>query len=194
MIMKALLVVDVQNDFCPGGALEVNEGDHVVPIINKLMPQFPLVVASMDWHPDNSEHFEKWPKHCVRQTEGADMHPDLHMSMIEKIFLKGTEGKDDGYSAFEATNMDLTTFLKNRGITDLYIAGLTTDYCVKDTALDAVENGFNTYVFTDATRAVNLNPGDGQKALDEIAAAGVCLLQSNDLAKPGGGCACCGGH
>ena len=179
--MKALLIVDVQNDFCPGGALAVKDGNQVVPVINKLIPQFPLVVASMDWHPADSEHFEKWPPHCVRQTTGADMHPDLHTSMIDKIFLKGTEGKDDGYSAFEATNMNLEDYLKNRGITDLYVAGLTTDYCVKETALEAIEKGFNTYVFTDAIRAVNVNPDDGAKALDEISKAGACLLQSADL-------------
>lgn len=189
--MKALLVVDVQNDFCPGGALAVKEGDQVVPVINKLMPQFPLVVASMDWHPADSIHFEKWPPHCVRQTEGADMHPDLHMSMIEKIFLKGTQGKDDGYSAFEATNMNLEEFFRNRGITDLYIAGLATDYCVKATVLDALKMGFNTTVFTDATRAVEVNPGDGNKALEEMAQAGASLMESSAYSKPAGGCSCC---
>jgi nicotinamidase/pyrazinamidase len=171
----------------------VKDGDQVVPVINQLMPQFPVVVASMDWHPDDSSHFDKWPPHCIRQTDGADMHPDLHMSMIEKIFLKGTEGKDDGYSAFEATNMSLEDFLKGRGITDLYIAGLTTDYCVKETALDAIEKGFNTFVFTDAIRAVNMNPDDGTKALDEISKAGACLLQSADFVNPKGGCSCCCG-
>lgn len=190
--MKALLVVDVQNDFCPGGALAVKDGDEVVPVINKLIPQFPLVVASMDWHPADSVHFEKWPPHCVRQTEGADLHKDLHVSMIEKIFLKGTEGKDDGYSAFEATNMNLEDYLKGRGITDLYIAGLTTDYCVKETVLDAVEHGFNAYVFTDAIRAVNANPGDGEKALEEMNSAGACLMDSSAFTKPKGGCSCCG--
>jgi nicotinamidase/pyrazinamidase len=189
--MKALLIVDVQNDFCPGGALAVKDGDQVVPVINKLIPQFPLVVASMDWHPADSVHFEKWPPHCVRQTDGADLHEDLHVSMIEKIFLKGTEGKDDGYSAFEATNMNLEQFLKSSGITDLYIAGLTTDYCVKETALDAVEYGFNTYVVTDATRPVNVNPGDGEKALEEMNSAGACLIDSSAIAKPKGGCSCC---
>jgi len=190
--MKALLIVDVQNDFCPGGALAVKDGDQVVPVINKLIPQFPLVVASMDWHPADSIHFEKWPPHCVRQTDGADLHEDLHVSMIEKIFLKGTEGKDDGYSAFEATNMNLEEYLKGRGITDLYIAGLTTDYCVKETVMDAVERGFNTYLFTDAIRAVDANPGDGEKALEEMNSAGAFLIDSSAIAKPKGGCSCCG--
>jgi nicotinamidase/pyrazinamidase len=154
------------------------------------MPQFPLVIASMDWHPAESQHFGKWPPHCVRQTDGADLHQDLHMSMIEKIFLKGTEDKDDGYSAFEATNMNLEQFLKDRGITDLYIAGLTTDYCVKETALDSIKHGFNTFVFTDATHAVNLNPGDGKKALKEMTDAGACLLESSAFIKPRAGCGC----
>lgn len=189
--MKALLIVDVQNDFCPGGALAVKDGDQVVPVINKLMPQFPLVIASMDWHPADSAHFEKWPPHCVRQTDGADLHPDLHISMIEKIFLKGTQGKDDGYSAFEATNMNLEEFLKNRGITDLYVTGLATDYCVKASVLDAVKMGFNTYVFTDAIRAVDVNPGDGDKALEEMSQAGATLIESSSYSKPSGGCSCC---
>jgi len=189
--MKALLIVDVQNDFCQGGALAVTDGEQVVPVINKLMPQFPLVVASMDWHPAESVHFDIWPPHCVRQTEGADLHPDLHISMIEKIFLKGTQGKDDGYSAFEATNMKLEEFLKNRGITDLYITGLATDYCVKASVLDALKMGFNTCVFTDAIRAVNVNPGDGDKALEEMRLAGATLMHSSAYSKPSGPCNCC---
>jgi len=189
--MKALLVVDVQNDFCPGGALAVKEGDKVVPIINSLMPAFGLVVASMDWHPADSIHFEKWPPHCVRQTDGADMHKDLHMSMIEKIFLKGTDNKDDGYSSFEATNMSLDEFLKDRGITDLYIAGLTTDYCVKETALAARANGFNTYVVEDAIRPVEVNPGDAEKAIAEMKAAGAVMINSSEVIKRKGGCSCC---
>lgn len=189
--MKALLIVDVQNDFCPGGPLEVKEGDQVVPVINNLISQFPLVVASMDWHPVDSKHFEKWPSHCVRQTDGADMHKDLHMSMIEKIFLKGTDGNDDGYSAFEATNIDLEEYLVNRGITDLYIAGLATDYCVKESVLSALQKGFNTYVVTDAIRPVEVNPGDGEKALEEMASKGASLVISSEIIKPKGGCSCC---
>ncbi|MBE0663075.1 MAG: isochorismatase family protein [Bacteroidales bacterium] len=189
--MKALLIVDVQNDFCPGGALEVKNGDQVVPVINNIMSGFPLVVASMDWHPVDSKHFEKWPPHCVRQTDGADMHQDLHMSMIEKIFLKGTEGKDDGYSAFEATNIDLEEYLVNRGITDLYIAGLATDYCVKETVLDSLQKGFSTFVVTDAIHPVEVNPGDGEKALEEMASKGASLVNSSQLVKPKGGCSCC---
>jgi nicotinamidase/pyrazinamidase len=189
--MKALLVVDVQNDFCPGGALAVKGGDEVVPVINSLMPAFGLIVASMDWHPADSIHFGKWPPHCVRQTDGADMHKDLHMSMIEKIFLKGTDNKDDGYSAFEATNMSLDVFLKDRGITDLYVAGLTTDYCVKETALTARANGYNTFVVEDAIRPVEVNPGDSEKAIAEMKAAGTVMVHSSEIVKQKGGCSCC---
>ncbi len=189
--MQALLIVDVQNDFCTGGTLEVKEGELVVPVINNLIPRFPMVVASMDWHPVGSMHFNKWPPHCVRQTPGADMHPGLNMDMIEKIFLKGTEGKDDGYSAFEATNMNLEHFLKGREVTDLYIAGLATDYCVKETVLDAINAGFNTFVFADAIRAVNVNPEDGQKAIETMAQAGAKFIASSDFSKPKSGCSCC---
>lgn len=189
--MKALLIVDVQNDFCTGGALEVKGGEFVVPVINNLMPLFPLIVASMDWHPAESIHFEKWPPHCVRQTQGANLHPELKIDMIEKIFLKGTEDKDDGYSAFEATNMNLEGFLKEKGITDLYVAGLATDYCVRETVLDAIKAGFKTFVYTDAMRAVNVNPDDGQKAVDTMALAGARFIISPGFSKSKGGCSCC---
>src|SRR5277367_3833051 len=131
--MKALLIVDVQNDFCPGGTLAVPEGDKVVPVINQLMDQFPIVVASKDWHPKDTVHFQKWPPHCVQGTKGAEFHPGLDASKVQKIFLKGNHNKDDGYSAFEATNDNLAAFLKKKEVTDLYIVGLATDYCVKAT-------------------------------------------------------------
>jgi nicotinamidase/pyrazinamidase len=181
--MKALLIVDVQNDFCPGGTLAVPEGDKVVPVINGLMADFPLVIASKDWHPKDSVHFRKWPPHCVQNTKGADFHPKLDATKIKKIFLKGTLNKDDGYSAFEATNADLSAFLKKEGVEDLYVAGLATDYCVKATALDADKNGFETFVVEDAVAAVNLKPGDGEKALKEMAHAGITLINSSEVSK-----------
>jgi len=162
--MKALLIVDVQNDFCPGGALAVAEGDAVVPVLNRLMPLFPLVLASRDWHPAGSSHFQKWPVHCVQGSPGAGYHPALHLSGIHQEFFKGTQDKDDGYSAFEAMNLDLTAFLWEKGVTDLYIGGLATDYCVKATALDAARAGLRTFVLADAVRAVDVGPGDGAKA------------------------------
>jgi len=162
--MKALLIVDVQIDFCPGGALAVAQGDAVVPVLNRLMPLFPLVLASRDWHPAGSSHFNKWPVHCVQGSPGADYHPALHRAEIHQELFKGTQDKDDGYSAFEATNLDLAGFLRGRGVTDLYIGGLATDYCVKATALDAAREGFRAFVLSDAVRAVEAAPGDGEKA------------------------------
>lgn len=179
--MKALLIVDVQNDFCPGGALGVPEGDKVVPVINRLMPAFSLVVASKDWHPKETVHFKKWPPHCVQETKGADFHPKLDTSKLKKVFLKGTKNKDDGYSAFEATNADLAEFLRKEDVDELYVVGLATDYCVKATALDADRNGFETFVVEDAVAAVNVKPGDGEKALKDMAHAGVTLIRSDEV-------------
>ncbi|MDD2226429.1 MAG: nicotinamidase [Dysgonamonadaceae bacterium] len=178
---KALLIVDVQNDFCPGGALAVKDGDKVVPVINGIIDKFDLVLASKDWHPVDSVHFEKWPVHCVQNTYGADFHPDLQTDKIDRVLLKGTQNKDDGYSAFEATNVSLADFLREEGVTDLYVCGLATDYCVKATALDACKLGFRTYVITDAVAAVNLNPGDDKKALEEISSQGCILVNSNEI-------------
>jgi nicotinamidase/pyrazinamidase len=180
--MKALLIVDVQNDFCPGGALAVPEGDKVVPIINRLMDRFDVIVASKDWHPPQSVHFGKWPPHCVQNTPGADFHPKLQSKRIQQVFLKGTRNKDDGYSAFEATNDDVQRYLQSRGVSELYVTGLATDYCVKASALDAVKRNFTTYVVTDAVAAVDVQPGDGGKALEEMKAAGVAAVTSRDLA------------
>lgn len=178
---KALLIVDVQNDFCPGGALAVKDGDKVVPVINGIIDKFDLVLASKDWHPVDSVHFEKWPVHCVQNTYGADFHPDLQTDKIDRVLLKGTQNKDDGYSAFEATNISLADFLRGEGVTDLYVCGLATDYCVKATALDACKLGFRTYVITDAVAAVNLNPGDDKKALEEISSQGCILVNSSEI-------------
>lgn len=179
--MKALLIVDVQNDFCPGGALAVPEGDKVVSVINGLMDHFEVIVASKDWHPPESVHFEKWPPHCVQNTSGAEFHPKLASKRIQQVFLKGTRNKDDGYSAFEATNEDVERYLRSRGVSELYVAGLATDYCVKASALDAVTRHFKTYVVTDAVAAVDVQPGDGGKALEEMTAAGVAPVTSRDL-------------
>ena len=179
--MKGLLIVDVQNDFCPGGALAVAEGDRVVPVINRLMSHFDVVVASKDWHPANSIHFQKWPPHCVQNTTGAAFHPQLAEKKIQQVFLKGTGNKDDGYSAYEATNLDLDQYLRSHGVTELYVTGLATDYCVKASAIDAARKGFATTVVTDAVAAVNVNAGDGEKALKDMAAAGVRLISSDKI-------------
>ncbi|MCE5204864.1 MAG: nicotinamidase [Porphyromonadaceae bacterium] len=178
---KALLIVDVQNDFCPGGALGVKEGDKVVPVINKLMKQFDLVISSQDWHPADSVHFEKWPVHCVAGTWGAQLHADLKDHKIDLKLRKGTDNEDDGYSAFEATNVALTKYLRDHEVTTIYVCGLTTDYCVKQTALDAVKQGFHTFVITDAIAAVNAQPGDDRSALHEMYAAGCILMESEEI-------------
>lgn len=177
---KALLIVDVQNDFCPGGTLAVAHGDRVVPVINHLMARFELVIASKDWHPAGSIHFQRWPPHCVQGTRGAELHPDLRQEAIAQLFLKGTRDKDDGYSAFEATNLDLAGYLREQQVDELYLVGLATDYCVKATALDAVQAGFATTVIRDAVAAVEVQPGDEARAFAEMAAAGVRLLGSNE--------------
>ena len=181
--MKGLLIVDVQNDFCPGGSLAIPEGDKVVPVINGLMDKFPVVVASKDWHPKQTVHFQKWPVHCVHNGKGADFHPGIESTKIEQVFLKGTGNKDDGYSAFEATNLDLKDYLKNKGVTELYVTGLATDYCLRASALDAVKNEFNTFVVTDAIAAVNVKPGDDKKALEDMKQAGVKTVLSADIQK-----------
>jgi nicotinamidase/pyrazinamidase len=176
--MKALLIVDVQNDFCPGGALAVAQGDRVVPVINKLMPWFPLILASKDWHPKDTIHFKRWPPHCVQNTFGAEFQKDLKIQGIHDIFFKGTFNKDDGYSAFEATNQDLTEFLRSKKVTDLYLTGLATDYCVKATALDSLKNGFKTYVVQDAVKPVEAIPGDEKRAFSDMIKAGVKVVRS----------------
>ncbi len=176
--MKALLIVDVQNDFCPGGALAVPEGDKVVPVINRLMDHFDVIVASKDWHPPESVHFQKWPVHCVQGTPGAEFHPLLNSDRIQRVFLKGTGNKDDGYSAYEATSDNLEAYLKSKGVTELYVTGLATDYCVRASALDANVKAFRTFVVTDAIAAVDVAAGDGEKALEEMQRKGIRLVRS----------------
>ena len=179
--MKALLIVDLQNDFCPGGALPAPEGNRVVPVINRIMDKFDLVIASKDWHPRETYHFTRWPVHCVRDTPGAAFHPDLQTAQIQFTFLKGTGEKDDGYSAFEATNENLMKYLNKNHVDELYIAGLTTEYCVKETALDAVRNEFNTLVISDAIAGVHEHEEDVPEALGEMKQEGVKLIESGKL-------------
>lgn len=175
MNKKALIIVDVQNDFCPGGALAVKDGDQVVAPLNLLSnavrnrPEW-LVFASRDWHPETTSHFDKWPVHCVRDTKGAEFHPALNVSGAV-IILKGTQSGEDAYSAFEGASEhgnSLNDILKMNGVIELYIGGLATDYCVKSTVLDACALGYQTTLLTDACRAVNLRLSDGQKAVDAM--------------------------
>lgn len=180
--MKALLIVDVQNDFCPGGALAVKDGDLVVPVINRLMGQFDLVIASKDWHPAQTDHFKKWPVHCVRETTGAAFHPLLDFSRIQQTFLKGTGTKDDGYSAFEATSENLEAYLRGLKADELYVTGLATDYCVRASALDARKRGLKVTLVEDAVRGVEVKPGDVARAMEEMMKAGVRVARSDSLA------------
>ena len=177
----ALLIVDVQNDFCPGGALPTPKGDIVVPVINKLMDKFDLIIASRDWHPEDTIHFNRWPVHCVRESHGADFPADLNREKITQIFEKGTGSKDDGYSAFEATNKNLVEYLKEKKVDELYIAGLTVEYCVKSTVLDALKYGFKTFVIKDAVEGIRQNEDDFDNAFEEMKNAGAIIITSEDI-------------
>jgi len=191
----ALLIVDVQNDFCAGGALEVAHGNDVIPVLNRLAAYmsalgFP-VYASRDWHPASSHHFEinggRWPVHCVAGTEGARLHPDLDLPPGTLIVTKGVLPDEEGYSDFEgeiAGRGSLLADLRARGVTDLIVGGLATDYCVRATALDARKNGFGVTVVTDAVRAVDVKAGDGDRALEEMKSAGVRLALAKEAFEP----------
>jgi nicotinamidase/pyrazinamidase len=173
--MDGLIVVDVQNDFCSEGALPVPGGDEVVEPINRLMEEIPFTVATRDWHPPNHLSFAEqggpWPVHCVRETAGAALHPKLHTSQIDAIVDAGREPEDEGYSGFEHT--DLERLLRGRGVDTVHMTGLALDYCVRATALDARRAGFNVVLHRGATRAINANPGDEERTLQELREAGV---------------------
>ncbi len=176
--MDGLIVVDVQNDFCPGGALPVPDGDAVVAPINRLMGEIPFTVATRDWHPPDHRSFSDqggpWPMHCVRDTGGAELHPKLHTSEIDAIVDKGRESGDEGYSGFEHT--DLERLLRDQGVDTVHVAGLALDYCVKATALDARRAGFDVVLHTGATRAIIAEPDDEQRTLEQLRDAGVKLV------------------
>jgi len=203
--MKALIIVDIQYDFLPGGTLAVQEGDHIIPIVNKLEEKFDVIVATQDWHPADhgsfaSNHENKnpgeliklrgldqvlWPDHCVQHTRGAEFSKGLNTEKIQKTFQKGTDPSIDSYSGFfdngKRKDTGLNDYLKSQGVDEVYIVGLATDYCVKFTALDAHECGYKTFVVADATRAVNLQPGDGEKTLKEMSQKGIRIIKSSEL-------------
>jgi nicotinamidase/pyrazinamidase len=200
--LNALILVDVQNDFVPGGALPVSEGGQIVPIVNRLQAQFDLVVATQDWHPANHGSFAAnhpgkkpgevidldgmrqilWPVHCVQNSAGAAFVPALNMKQVAEVFQKGTDAQIDSYSGFFDNGhrkvTGLADFLKARKVTDVFIAGLATDYCVKFTALDAVGLGFKTHLVKEACRGVDLMPGDVAKAVLEMREAGVEIVEA----------------
>lgn len=178
---RALIVVDYQNDFTPPeGALAVPHGDEIAGRINELgrSGEFEFVVATRDWHPPDHGSFAEqggtWPVHCVRGSRGAQLHPDLDADMVDLIVDKGQAPDREGYSGFEATGLE--EVLRERGIDEVTVVGLATDYCVKHTALDAARAGFAVRVDTSATRGVDVEPGDSDRALDELRTAGASVL------------------
>jgi nicotinamidase/pyrazinamidase len=205
--MRALVVVDIQNDFLPGGALAVQEGDQVIPVINRLTSQFDLVVATQDWHPPNHGSFAAnhpgrkpgdlitlaglpqilWPMHCVQETRGAELSPLLVKEPIRAIFKKGIDPEIDSYSAIfdngKRRSTGLSEFLTKEGVKEIFVVGLALDYCVKFTALDALSLGLNTTVIRDGSRAVNLDPEDGDRAVAEMKSAGAKVVMSDDAIK-----------
>jgi nicotinamidase/pyrazinamidase len=173
--VRALIVVDVQNDFCPGGALAVPEGDAVVAPVNRLASESPFVVATRDWHPPDHGSFAEqggvWPVHCVAGTPGAELHGGIDRARVDVVVDKGQARDQEGYSGFEGT--ELERLLREHDVDTVDVAGLALDYCVKATALDARRAGFGVTVHRGATRAVDVHPGDGARAVEELRAAGV---------------------
>lgn len=179
----ALLIVDPQVDFCPGGALPVPGGDGVFPAINRASRKLPLAVASRDWHPADHVSFQArggpWPVHCVAGTPGAEFHRDLDSDRVAHVFSKGTDPGTEAYSAFDGTG--LAGWLRDHHVGRLYVAGLATDYCVRASVLDARREGFDVVVLTDGIGAVDVTPGDGDRALTEMRQAGATVSGSDDL-------------
>ena len=191
---KALLVVDVQNDFCPGGALGIHGGHKIIPILNRYIKFFEKenlpIIVTRDWHPKVTKHFEQfggvWPMHCVKGSPGAMFHPDLELPKEALVMSKGMDPEKDSYSAFHAidsSGMALTNLLKIFGITEIYIGGLATDYCVKYSALDALKAGLKVFILTDAIAGVNLQPEDSSLALQEMVGLGAKKTISEELRK-----------
>ena len=203
--MNALLIIDIQNDFLPGGNLPVAEGDEIIPTVNALMPHYDLVVATQDFHPQNhgsfaSNHIGKksgeviqfnglsqmlWPDHCVQGTRGATFASALHLDGIDQIFQKGTDPEIDSYSGFfdngHLKSTGLAEFLKANGVTEVHLVGLATDYCVKFSALDSLEEGFRTKLIKDACRGVNAQDGDVDEAVSFMKKKGVQVIASSEI-------------
>jgi nicotinamidase/pyrazinamidase len=180
---KALIVVDVQNDFCPGGALGIRDGDRIIPALNRYIEFFAregsLVIATRDWHPEITRHFQQfggvWPVHCVQESPGAQFHPDLKLHDGVLMLSKGMDPEEDSYSAFQAVDSVgglLADLLKSLGVRRVYIGGLATDYCVKHSALDALKKGLDVYILADAIAGVNLQPDDSSLAMEEMVRRG----------------------
>jgi nicotinamidase/pyrazinamidase len=207
LFVDALILVDLQNDFMPGGALAVTDGDATVAVANVLASRFDTVVATRDWHPTDHGSFVTahpdlsvgdlttlggldqvvWPVHCVQDTPGAAFHQDLDLTRIDEITYKGSDPNIDSYSGFfdneQRCATGLEAYLRSKNIDRVYVMGLATDYCVKFTALDARRLGFETFLVEDGCRGVELHPGDVANAIEEMRQAGVQIVQSGDLAK-----------
>jgi nicotinamidase/pyrazinamidase len=205
LVMNALIIVDLQNDFLPGGPLAVPHGDEVIPIANESQQRFELVLATQDWHPPNHGSFAAnhpgkepgdrilldgieqilWSVHCVQNTHGAEFAAAFDTSRVARVFHKGIDPMIDSYSTFfdnaHRRETGLADYLKKRGIKDIYLMGLALDYCVKYSTLDARQLGLNTHVIVDGCRGIELEPGDIGRALDEMKRAGAVLLKSSDL-------------
>jgi nicotinamidase/pyrazinamidase len=203
--MKALIIVDLQNDFLPGGALPVPHGDEVIPLANELQRRFELVLATQDWHPPDHGSFAAnhpgkkpgdriildgieqilWPVHCVQSTHGAEFAPAFDTSRIAHVFHKGVERNIDSYSTFfdnaHRRHTGLANYLEKRSIKDIYLMGLALDYCVKYSALDARQLGLTTHVILDGCQGIQLEPGDIERAIEEMKRAGTTILKSCDL-------------
>jgi len=203
--MNALILVDIQNDFSPSGNLPVPEGDQIIVTVNRLQPHFDLVVATKDWHPPDHKSFARehgknpgdkillngieqilWPDHCVQHSWGAGFIPGLDTALIDRIFNKGMDKYVDSYSGFfdndHKTRTGLDAYLKQKDVQKVYLTGLATDYCVKFTAKDALMLGYETHIIRDATRGVNLNAGDVEKALAEMEKEGIKIVESSNIA------------
>jgi nicotinamidase-related amidase len=184
----ALILVDIQNDFCPGGALAVKEGDKIVEPVNKLISRFPLVISTQDWHPANHVSFIEqggpWPPHCVQGSPGAELHADLDTAKIMHYFRKASSPDKDDYSEFagkDEQGRSLNEVLQSRGVRRLYVVGLATDYCVLETVMDGLKYGYDVYAVADAMRAVNVAPDDGTKALQKMEDSGAHLVTSDQV-------------
>lgn len=202
---KALVLVDIQNDFIRGGALAVPHGELVVPIANRIMARFDLIVASQDWHPANHGSFASqyprgqvgdfidlngiqqilWPDHCVQHSSGAEFVPDLDMDRVKRIFRKGTDAGVDSYSAFFDNGHGIATgldaYLKSANVTDITVMGLATDYCVKASVLDALQLGYAVEVVLEGVRGVEVRPGDCENAIEVMSDAGAQMVHTTDL-------------
>jgi len=191
---KALLIVDVQNDFCPGGALAVPEGDKIIPVLNKYIKIFSRkklpIFASRDWHPRDTKHFKQfggpWPKHSIQNTKGAGFHRSLKFSKETVILSKGMDPDKDSYSAFQAIDSNGTEFLqllKIFGVKELFVGGLATDYCVKSSVLDALKSGLKVDLLIDAIKGVNIRPKDSEDAMEEMVSRGARKMTFEKFSK-----------